>query len=208
MSVLQIFQLEKNNEDIRKTVLTNAIKMLTDRKVLSKDKESDNIKKITSMQSDDYTYIIDINNYANENDKKYIIKIFNYKITGIAKQSNLSEFLNKYKDMPKLIVVKSITPKLAQQIKTSNYKTEVFVESFLMINLVDNVLVPEYEILDRNSDDYKTFYEQYQCKKKDVPRMYETDPVAKYYNLSKGDVVRVIRPSETAGRSILYRLVI
>lgn len=208
MSNFQIFQLEKNNEDIRKTVLTNVVKMLTERKVLNKDKETDNIKKITSMQSDDNTYIIDIDNYTNENDKKYVIKIFNYKITGIAKQSNLSEFLNKYKDMPKIIVTKSITPKLAQQVKSSNYKTEVFVESFLMINLVDNVLVPKYEILDRESDDYKTFYEQYQCKKRDMPRMYDTDPVAKYYNLSKGDIVHIIRPSETSGQSVFYRLVI
>jgi len=35
-----------------------------------------------------------------------------------------------------------------------------------------------------------------------------TDPVAKYYGLKKGDIVRIIRSSETSIVSPFYRLIV
>ncbi len=208
MTTFGVFQLEKNNADIIRTVLTNIVKMFTERGMLNANKLDEHIKKVTSIQSDDHIYIIDIDNPKDNSDKKHIIKIFNHKITGVSKQSNISEFLNKYKDMHKLVVVKAITPKLSQGIKTNYPKTEVFVENRLMINLVENVLVPRYEKLEYETEDFINFCEQYQCKKKNIPRLFQTEPMAEYYNLKKNDIVRVIRPSETSGESAFYRFVI
>jgi len=202
MTTFKIFQLEKNSDDVRRTVLTNIIKMFTERKLFNADKLDENIKKVADMESDEYLYIINIDNY------KCVIKIFNQKITGISKQSGISDFLNKYKDMQKLIVVKSITTKAAQHVSNNYPKTEIFLENELMINLIENTLVPRYEILEHETDDFKTFCEQYQCKKRNIPKLYANDPMARYYNLKRNDIVRVIRPSETSGQSAFYRLVI
>lgn len=209
MDTIKIFQIEKSDIEIKKTVLTNCIKMLTERKLLNAENLSKNIDKITSIESDDDLYTVDIDNPKTESGKKHLIKIFNQKIISISKQSMIIEFLTKHKTIPKIIVVKDINPKPRQYITSNFPSTEVFLEHELMINLIDSDIIDtKYEILEKDGDKYKEYFDAYQNKKKQMPRLFIDDPMARYYNLKRYDIVRCIRISDTSGLAPFYRIVV
>ncbi|AYV76939.1 MAG: DNA-directed RNA polymerase subunit 5 [Barrevirus sp.] len=210
MEQFQIFQVEKNSEDIRRTVLLNTIKMLVERGTIKAINQESILKKLYDTVADDGIYIInkDKFNEGNKEKSKIAIKIFTNKITSISKQSPVNDFLGKHQAYHKILIVKGINTKSGQYLTTTFPETELFLEHELMINLIDSTLVPRYEVLDPNSSDYKTFCELYQCKKRNIPKLPILDPMAKYYGLKRGDIVRVIRPSDTSGYSSYYRIVV
>ena len=185
--------------------------MLTNRKLLKKENLEDNIKKILSVDSDDNLYKIQLDNPEvyypkNENTKNFYVKLLNQKVTGVSKTSNIGDFLYKYKNNPTLIIVSSITSKAQQQLQEEFSFSEAFLEKELMMDLVSHVSVPKHELLDDN--DSKLVLEEYFTKKREMPKIFVTDPVSKYYNAKIGQIFRIIRPSETSGQTFSYRLVI
>lgn len=204
MSILQSHQIEKNDEDIRKTVLTNVIKMITARGILVEEDLEKNITDMLSQQSDDSIYKVK----KVDNQIPIIIKLYPTKISSINKTSNIYEFLSKHNEFHKIIVAKDINDNNIKNIKSTFPRTEIFLEHNMMINLLDNELVPKFMIMPQDSELYKNFWNDYTVKKKQMPRMLVNDPVALYYNLKKGDLVKIIRPSESTGQSAAYRFVV
>jgi len=199
----QLIPVEVNSEYIKNTVLTNTIKMLTERKILLKENKEKNIKKIINTQSDDLIYKVD---FENEDKKYVIIKILNQKITAINKTSPIGEFLHQYKNDNKLVIVKSISNKTKQLVINTYPNTEVFLEKELMMNLIEHIYVPLHEIL--SNEESLQIIETYNTRKRDMPKILTNDPVARYYNMQPGQICRILRPSETSGFVPYYRLVI
>ena len=78
-----------------------------------------------------------------------------------------------------------------------------------MVNLVDLHLIPKHHLLSEEEKDiYMKSYAHTTTSKnnfKGMSKMYVTDPVARYYNMQIGDIVKITRPSITSGYSIFYR---
>jgi DNA-directed RNA polymerase I, II, and III subunit RPABC1 len=126
------------------------------------------------------------------------------KIQGIAKIPAVKEFINSYKNYHKIFIFDSISEKAKSSIGDIP-NTEAFNEVFFMINIVDYIDSPKYELL--TEEETKEVIETYILKKKEMMKMLTTDPIVDYFNLKRGDIIRIIRPSEQSGKSIAYRIV-
>jgi DNA-directed RNA polymerase subunit H (RpoH/RPB5) len=210
----ELIPVKKDRETIRKDVLTNIIKMLYERKLVDDkqlQKSLDDIKK----PSDEDVYKINVSKEikADGDNKDYIkkfdgksiyVKIIHQKIQGITKIPAIKDFLTQYQNNHKIFIFDSISDKAKANL-TDMPNTEVFNETFFLINLVDHIDSPKYELL--SEDESKEVLETYILKKKEMMKVLTTDPLVTYFNLKRGDIIRIIRYSEQSGKNVAYRIV-
>ncbi len=98
-----------------------------------------------------------------------------------------------------------ITPSANKMIpKVAPASIETFQESDLIVNITHHELVPKHIRL--SVAEKKELLERYRLKESQLPRIQREDPVARYLGLKRGQVVKIIRRSETSGRYASYRI--
>ncbi|KAG9510180.1 DNA-directed RNA polymerases I, II, and III subunit RPABC1, partial [Fragariocoptes setiger] len=107
-----------------------------------------------------------------------------------------------------IVVQQGMTPSAKQALTdmAPKYILEQFIESELLVNITEHELVPEHVVL--SPEEKAELLARYKLRDSQLMRIQASDPVARYYGLKRGQVVKIIRPSETAGMYISYRLVV
>jgi len=76
----------------------------------------------------------------------------------------------------------------------------------LLVNITHHQLVPKHSVL--QDSEKAELLKRYRAKESQLPKIQVEDPVAKYFGVRKGQVMKIVRPSETAGRYVTYRLAV
>jgi DNA-directed RNA polymerase subunit H (RpoH/RPB5) len=86
----------------------------------------------------------------------------------------------------------------------SNDSIEIFMLNELMFNITHHYLVPKHELC--NEDEIVEIMTRYKIKQKtQLPIILKSDPMARYLDLKQGNVVKITRPSPSAGETLVYR---
>ena len=80
---------------------------------------------------------------------------------------------------------------------------ELLHHRFLSIDLFLHDLVPEHDII--TDKEIEKLEKEYGINREQLPKIRAGDPAAKAIGARPGDVIRIIRESETAGRHEVYR---
>eukprot|EP00037_Helgoeca_nana_P025527 m.281037 g.281037 ORF g.281037 m.281037 type:complete len:220 (-) comp26976_c1_seq24:5437-6096(-) len=153
----------------------------------------------------------DLNTTLEHPDEDGVLALFfpESKKVGIADVRTILESVNDEAVSGAVVVVQAgMTPSAKKAITDAHHsicKIEAFDEAELIVNITEHTMVPKHKLL--TPDEKKELLERYKLKEHQLPRIKVSDPVARYYGLTRGQVVKIIRPSPTAGRYVTYRLV-
>lgn len=89
--------------------------------------------------------------------------------------------------------------------KTQRKRIEKFAEAELLFNITTHELVPQHRAL--NEDEKSEVLNLY-GKSESFPTILISDPVARYYGWTRGQMIEIKRRSETAGSYTFYRKVV
>jgi len=190
--------------DIKNTfrVYKTLTEMLTDRGYsISKD-----------VDYDEFIIMYEENNYdITDNDNK--IHIAFYKDTKTFGKKDLESMVQNIKDSfndqnIKIIIILKDKPNVTIEKELTNdlyQNVEIFLFKNLLINIIRHNDMPIFILL--SNEEEKEIIERYKTTKNKFPKIFTNDPVVKYYGCKPGNVLKIIRSSQSSGEYITYRVV-
>lgn len=190
---MELSNVIMNNKEMMETAVENILLMAHRRGYF----DSDNKNKIDGIVKD-----LQESKTAFLN-KKIGIYYENTKITNISSGSEIDSFLSSNTDTVKFVVVKDFQRKVYKQVQTYKNSEIFFIYQFLE-DVTKKDFIPEHQLLSK--DDVEKLKQKYELE--NLPKIYNTDPMCRYYNGQVGDVFRIIRYNINSGTSVYYRVVI
>ena len=105
-----------------------------------------------------------------------------------------------------ILICKDQSPQAKKEEEKSFIQMEIFTLDDLQVNITHHRLVPKHEVL--ATEEKQELLEKYRIKEHQLPKIYAHDPVARYFGVSRGTVIKITRDSATAGRYVTYRTTI
>lgn len=195
MSIQNTEYLIKNSFKILK-------EMLEDRKIDISNLHSINDKELVELHNDNQIFDIKVNDE---------LKVIYYMANKI-KIQNIKLFIDEENDKNIIFISK-------EKLTTNNYKSfsdfkekninfQFFFIKELLFNIYKHEYVPKHEVI-TDKKEIEEIKIKYLLKNLyQLPILLSTDPICKYLDIKSTSVVKITRPSPTAGEYILYRYVV
>ena len=190
---------------VRKTV----IEMLGDRNYIIPESEKISFDEF-SIKFKNKSMDIYIDN-TNENLGKVYVYFHNENktISKLDLKNLFNKIVENYQDEEiKLIILlkEKGNGSILKEINKEVYKNvEIFMNKNMIFNITHHEFVPKHSILTENETD--ELLDKYSTTLNKLPKIYKSDPVAKYYGMKPNQVCKIIRRSPEVGDYIYYRLV-
>ncbi len=131
--------------------------------------------------------------------------IINKKVVGVAYVRKLEKVLEA-SGVEKGLIVANCRYTHAAKRDSKKYGIELIPKRFPSFNLFKHKLVPKHEILP--PEEAKGLLEKYRVKPHQLPHIITSDPAVIAIGAKTGDILKITRKSQTAGKYVSYRYVI
>lgn len=193
--------IEYNSKEINKLIIENILKMLERRKLINNWELSLNELDNNNNNWDNHNYKILLLDNTIYN--IYILNNTNTQLTTISVGTPLYDFLTNEINIHKIAIIKNITKKALKQIFNEYKNVEYFSENEMLEDIPSKMCIPEHQILiPEQKNELLTKFSE-----KDLSRIIVTEMMARYYNAKVGDIIRIVRSSDSGGNNIFYRRV-
>ena len=198
------FQEQQRLYKVRETVLD----MITDRGIT--------VLPTLHISFEEFIQLYDVKNldiyiFDEEKNKKFYIHFFND--TKSFSKNNLKDLMKKlldtYEDETMSVILllrDKENSMVTRELQKSIYENvEIFYQPYMVINITRHDFQPIFHLMTKEEED--EFLQKYNITKSKAPKIFKTDPVAKYYGAKTDQVFKITRRSGVSGEVNYYRVV-